>query len=381
MFIFRKIFFLNFGPQHPAAHGVLRLIIELSGETVISIDSHIGLLHRGTEKLMEYNTFISSIPYFDRFDYVSMLAQEHCYILSLELLRNITTPVNVQLSRIMLSEITRILNHLMSVTTHALDIGALTPFLWGFEEREKLFEFYEQLTGARMHTACLIPGSLLTNISSSFLMNLLNFLSKFKHRLFELENLLMHNPIWLERLSGIGILSRKKALNFGYSGVALRACGLTWDLRKVQPYDSYEKLHFKIPKSENGDSLNRFYLRICEMFESVKLIQQCCFELLKTNSSQTLKHSNMEFTINNYLSNNATNTFPHGSAHVSIEAPKGEFGVTLHSTGFQYPNRCKVRPSGLLHLQSLNVLCKGSMLADIPAIIGSLDIVFGEIDR
>ena len=386
-----KLLTINFGPQHPAAHGVLRLILELNGERVVYADPHIGLLHRGTEKFIENKPYIHSLPYFDRLDYVSMMAQEHAYSLSIEKLFNYQVTIRSQYIRILFLEITRILNHVMSLTTHALDVGALTPFLWGFEEREKLMYFYERVSGARMHAAYIRPGGVSQDLPISLLTEISDFCNKFEHRIKEIEELLTTNRIWKQRLINIGICSANYAKNLSFSGVLLRSTGIKWDLRKNITYEVYSKLIFSIPYSYNGDSFDRYLLRIEELSQSNYIIYQIINNLPKGS----VRHSNflikppskteIKTTIqaliyhfcffSNKLWLNA------GEVYVGIEAPKGEFGIFLISNGSIVPYRCKIRSPGFFHLQSINYLSKGHLLADIVTIIGTLDIVFGEIDR
>ena len=386
-----KLLTINFGPQHPAAHGVLRLILELNGERIVFADPHIGLLHRGTEKFIENKPFIHSLPYFDRLDYVSMMAQEHAYSLSIEKLFGYQITKRAQYIRILFLEITRILNHIMSLTTHALDVGALTPFLWGFEEREKLMSFYEKVSGARMHAAYIRPGGLSQDIPLFLLNEIHEFSINFEYRIKEIEELLTSNRIWKQRLINVGICSSSFAKNFSFSGVLLRSTGVKWDLRKNIPYESYKELNFSIPYSNNGDSFDRYLLRIEELSQSNYLISQIINNLptgpirnsnflvkppSKTEIKTTIQALIYHFCFfSNKLWLNA------GEVYVGIEAPKGEFGVFLVSDGSIIPYRCKVRSPGFFHLQSINYLSKGHLLADVVTIIGTLDIVFGEIDR
>jgi NADH dehydrogenase I D subunit len=386
-----KPYTLNFGPQHPAAHGVLRLILILDGEVIVDADPHIGLLHRGTEKLMEYKTYLQGLPYLDRLDYVSMMCQEHSYILSLEKLLGVEVPLRAQYIRVIFAEITRILNHLMALTTHALDVGALTPFLWGFEHRERLIEFYERVSGARMHAAYFRLGGVNQDLPFGFLDDVFTFCQEFVKHVNELEELLTANRIWQRRLIDIGVLTRHQALRRGFSGPLLRSVGFDWDLRKYQSYEIYSKLNFWIPYTNYGDCYDRFLLRIEEMRQSVFIILQCIDQipagpikisdnkLIAPNRKQ-MKQS-MEALINHFKYYTEGFIIPEGDAYVATEAPKGEFGSYVVSNNTNKPYRCKLRSPGFTHLQSLGILAKGHMIADVVAIIGTLDLVFGEIDR
>lgn len=386
-----KTFNLNFGPQHPSAHGVLRLVLELNGEIVKKADPHIGLLHRGSEKLIESKPFLQGLPYFDRLDYVSMMAQEHAYSLSIEKLTGCKVPLRAQYLRVIFCEITRILNHLMSITTHALDVGALTPFLWAFEEREKLIEFYERVSGARMHACYIRPGGVSKDIPLGFLNDVNNFIVGFGSRLDEIEELLTNSRIWKQRLIGIGVVSKKEALNWGFSGVMLRSAGVHWDLRKSQPYEIYDTLDFKIPVGKNGDCYDRYVMRIEEMRQSLIIISQCLnaipsgsikvsdFKLVSPKRS-LLKNS-MEALVDHFKLFSEGIVISEGEAYVGVEAPKGEFGVFLSSNGTNKPYRCKIKAPGFLHLQGLDFMSREHLIADVVAIIGTQDIVFGEVDR
>ena len=388
-------FILNFGPQHPAAHGVLRLLVELSGERVTSVDPHIGFLHRGTEKLIESKTYLQSIPYFDRLDYVSMLSQEHGFVLAIEKLLNIDISLINSYIRVMFDEITRILNHIMCITTHALDVGALTPFLWGFEEREHLLSFYEKLSGSRMHAAYYRIGGLAYRIPENFLYEIYEFTIRFINYIDMLEDILSENPIWISRLVGVGFINKKDSLSFSVSGPVLRGSGIPWDLRKLQPYEIYNNLNFNIPTALNGDSYSRYYVRISEMRESVFLIQQCLDYISAnynslSNSSEIKKNryllrnnfkTSMEGLIHHFKYYSEGIKVPKGSVYSVIEAPKGETGVYIESNGSSKPIRCKIKSPGYLNLQTLNLISKNHLLSDLVVNIGSLDIVFGEIDR
>jgi NADH dehydrogenase (ubiquinone) Fe-S protein 2 len=386
-----KTFSLNFGPQHPAAHGVLRLVLELVGEIIIKADPHIGLLHRGTEKLIEYKTYLQALPYFDRLDYVSMMCQEHGFVLVIEGLLKCNIPLRAKYIRVIFNEITRILNHLLALTAHALDIGAFTPFLWAFEEREKLLELYERVSGARMHAAFIRVGGISQDLPIGLLNDLFFFSSNFISRIDELEELLSDNRIWKQRLYGVGIISKQNAINFGFSGVLLRGSGVNWDLRKNQPYEIYNKLSFSIPIGKVGDCFDRYLIRIEEMRQSLVIIKQCILNmpsgLIKIDDfkivapSRKLFKQSMEALIHHFKYYSEGFYVPRGMFYSSIEAPKGEFGVFLVSNGSSKPYRCKIKAPGFFHLQSLNFISKQLFLADLVAIIGTQDIVFGEIDR
>lgn len=384
-------FSLNFGPQHPAAHGVLRLILELDGEVVERADPHIGLLHRGTEKLVEYKTYLQALPYFDRLDYVSMMVQEHCYCLAVEELLNVKIPLRAQYIRVLFSELTRILNHLLAVTTHALDVGALTPFLWAFEEREKLMEFYERVSGARMHAAYFRPGGVSQDLPIGLLDDIHKFSIQFASRLDEIEELLTNNRIWKQRLVNIGIVTASQALNWGFSGVMLRGSGIPWDLRKTQPYEIYDQLDFFVPIGKNGDCYDRYLVRVQEMRESLRIIFQCLsqmpFGFVKNDDrklvspSRSSMKSSMESLIHHFKFYTEGFSVPTGESFVSVEAPKGEFSVLLISNDSSRPYRCRIHAPGFMHLQGLDFMSKNHMIADVVTIIGTQDIVFGEVDR
>merc|ERR1719394_1521669 len=347
---------LNFGPQHPAAHGVLRLVLQLDGETVTKADPHIGLLHRGTEKLIEYKTYMQALPYFDRLDYVSMMCNEQCYSLAVEKLLNIDVPLRAKYIRVLFAELTRILNHIMGIGTHILDVGGITPFFWLFEEREKMMEFYERASGARMHAAYIRPGGVHQDIPIGLMDDIYEFISKFTERVDEVEDLVTTNRLWVQRTQDIGVLSAEDALNYGCSGVMLRGSGIEWDLRKSQPYDGYENYDFDIPIGTNGDCYDRYLIRVAEM------------------------KSSMESLIHHFKLYTQGFQVPAGATYTAIEAPKGEFGVYLVSDGTSKPYRCKIKAPGFAHLALCDHIGKNHMLADIVAIIGTLDVVFGEID-
>lgn len=386
-----KNFSINFGPQHPAAHGVLRLILELNGEVIQKADSHIGLLHRGTEKLIEYKNYLQALPYFDRLDYVSMMCQEHAYVLAIEKLLNCNVPLRAQYIRVLFSEITRILNHLLAICCHALDVGAMTPYFWGFEEREKLMEFYERVSGARMHAAYFRPGGVNQDLPSGLLNDIYIFCEQFNTRLDEIEEMLTNNRIWKQRLVDIGVISSKDALNFGFSGVMLRGSGVAWDLRKTQPYEIYNKLDFEIPVGTNGDCYDRYLIRITEMRQSIRLILQIINRIPKgsiklddkkiTNPNRIQMKNSMESLIHHFKYYSENINVNSGETYTVIEAPKGEYGVYLIADGTNKPYRCKIKSPGFFHLQALDFLSKNHMIADVVTIIGTLDIVFGEIDR
>lgn len=386
-----KNFTLNFGPQHPAAHGVLRLILELRGETVVKATPHIGLLHRGTEKLIEYKNYLQALPYFDRLDYVSMLSQEHTYCLAIEKLTKCKIPKRAQYIRVIFAEITRILNHLLAIGCHAMDVGAMTPMLWAFEEREKLMEFYERVSGARMHAAYFRPGGVHSDIPMGLLADISIFVDQFYLKLVEIEEMLDGNRIWKQRLVDIGIVSAKDSMDWGFSGVMLRGSGINWDLRKSQPYEVYDKLNFEIPLGVTGDCFDRYLVRVDEMKQSLLIIAQCLesipIGLVKTNDNKLcpptraeLKKS-MEAVIHHFKIYTNGITIPSNETYLATEAPKGEFGVYLISNNTNKPYRCKIKAPGFAHLQALNHMSKGHLLADVVTIIGTQDIVFGEIDR
>ena len=386
-----KNFTINFGPQHPAAHGVLRLVLELNGEIVNRADPHIGLLHRGTEKLIEYKNYVQALPYFDRLDYVSMMAQEHSYCLAIENLFNCKIPERAQYIRVLFAEITRILNHLLAVGCHAMDVGAMTPFLWAFEEREKLMEFYERVSGARMHAAYFRPGGLQVDIPKGLLNDIYMFIEQFTLRLTEMEDMLTENRIWKQRLVDIGIVTAKDACQWGFSGVMLRGSGIHWDLRKSQPYEIYDKIQFDIPVGTNGDCYDRYLIRVSEMKESLNIIEQCLNSMptgyIKTNDFKIappnrleMKQS-MEALIHHFKMYTQGVVITTNETYIGTEAPKGEFGVYLISNNTNRPYRCKIKAPGFNHLQALDFMSKGHLIADVVTIIGTQDIVFGEVDR
>jgi NADH dehydrogenase (ubiquinone) Fe-S protein 2 len=384
-------FSLNFGPQHPAAHGVLRLILELDGEVVERADPHIGLLHRGTEKLIEYKTYLQALPYFDRLDYVSMMAQEHAFSLATEKLLGIEVPLRAQYIRMIFSEITRILNHLLALTTHAMDVGALTPMLWGFEEREKLMEFYERVSGARLHAAYIRPGGVKEDFPLGLSEDIYMFTRQFSSRIDEIDELLTNSRIWKQRLVNIGTVKLADALNYGFSGVMLRGSGVAWDLRKVVGYEQYKNVDFDVAVGTEGDCYDRYLIRMEEMRQSIAIIHQCLNQMpegsIKVSdkkivppSRKNMKRS-MESLIHHFKNYTEGFIVPSGDCYTAVEAPKGEFGVYLVSDGTSKPYRCKIKAPGLAHLQGLDFMSKGHMIADVVTIVGTQDIVFGEIDR
>ena len=386
-----KSFTLNFGPQHPAAHGVLRLILELDGEVVKRADPHIGLLHRGTEKLIEYKTYLQALPYFDRLDYVSMMCQEHTYSLAIEKLSGLKVTKRAQYIRVLFAEITRILNHLLAVGCHAMDVGAMTPFMWAFEEREKLMEFYERVSGARMHAAYIRPGGITSDIPLGMLDDIFIFCDQFNLRLAEIEEMLTGSRIWKERLVDIGVVSAKDAIDWGFSGVMLRGSGVSWDLRKQQSYEIYSEIDFLIPVGNNGDCYDRYLIRIEEMKQSLNIIKYCINNMpqgsIKIGNNKMTAPSRldmkigMEQVIHHFKYYTEGFVVPHGETFTATEAPKGEFGIYLISNGKDKPYRCKIKAPGFAHLQALNKMAKGHMIADVVTIIGTQDIVFGEVDR
>lgn len=386
-----KNFTINFGPQHPAAHGVLRLILELDGEVVKKADAHIGLLHRGTEKLIEYKNYLQALPYFDRLDYVSMMAQEHTYSLAVEKIGAVQVPFRASVIRVIFLEITRILNHLLAVGCHVMDVGAMTPFLWLFEEREKLMEFYERVSGARMHAAYIRPGGVTSDLPLGLLDDLYLFISQLNYRIDEVEEMLTGNRIWKERLVDIGVVTAREALEWGFSGVMLRGSGISWDLRRAQPYEIYGKLDFRIPVGNSGDCFDRYLIRIEEMRESISIIQQCINIIEKgpikssnfkvSPPSRAEMKNSMESVIHHFKYFSENIVLPSGETYTATEAPKGEFGVYLVSNGTEKPYRCKIKAPGFGHLQALDYMSRDHMIADVVTIIGTQDIVFGEIDR
>jgi NADH-quinone oxidoreductase subunit D len=382
---------MNFGPQHPAAHGVMRLVLELDGEVVERADPHIGLLHRGTEKLIEYRPYLHSVGYFDRLDYVSMMCQEHAYVLAIENLLGIEIPERAKYIRVLYSEITRILNHILNCTTMALDIGAMTPMLWGFEEREKLMEFYERVSGARMHANYFRPGGVHRDLPAGLLDDIADWTRTFPKVLDDIERLLNENRIFRQRTVDIGVVSVEDALDYGFTGPMLRASGMPWDLRKSQPYEVYDRMDFDIPVGRHGDCFDRYLVRMAEMRESLKIMRQCIEQMpdgpikyqdhkVSPPTRTELKRS-MEALIHHFKLYTEGFHVPEGESYAAVEAPKGEFGVYLVADGTNRPYRCKIRATSYPHLAAIEKMAKGHMLADIPSIVGSIDLVFGEIDR
>merc|ERR1712168_265254 len=382
---------INFGPQHPAAHGVLRLVLQMDGETVTRADPHIGLLHRGTEKLIEYKTYMQALPYFDRLDYVSMMCNEQAFSLAIEKLLNIDVPLRAKYIRVLFGEMTRILNHIMGIGTHILDVGGLTPFFWLFEEREKMMEFYERASGARMHAAYVRPGGVHQDLPIGLMDDIYDFCTKFGQRLDEVEDLVTENRIWVQRTQNVGVLNSEDALNFGCSGVMLRGSGIKWDLRKAQPYDAYHLVDFDVPVGRNGDCHDRYLIRMREMRESLRIMFQCLNDMpegdIQTDDAKCVPPSraemktSMEALIHHFKLYTQGFTVPAGATYSAIEAPRGEFGVYLVADGSSRPYRCKIKAPGFAHLALMEHIGRNHMIADIVAIIGTLDVVFGEIDR
>ncbi|MGA8885857.1 MAG: NADH-quinone oxidoreductase subunit D [Pseudolabrys sp.] len=388
-------FTINFGPQHPAAHGVLRLVLELDGEVVERVDPHIGLLHRGTEKLIEHKTYLQAVPYFDRLDYVAPMNQEHAFCLAVEKLLGIEVPRRAQLIRVLYSEIGRLLSHLLNVTTQAMDVGALTPPLWGFEEREKLMVFYERASGSRMHAAYFRPGGVHQDLTPKLVDDIHAFCDPFLTVVDDLDALLTGNRIFKQRNVDIGVVKLSDCWNWGFSGVMVRGSGAAWDLRKAQPYECYSELEFDIPIGKNGDCFDRYLIRMEEMRQSTRIMKQC-LEKLRSPAGQgpvnvgdhkivppkraEMKQS-MEALIHHFKLYTEGYHVPAGEVYAAVEAPKGEFGVYLVADGTNKPYKCKIRAPGFAHLQAMDFLCRGHLLADVSAILGSIDIVFGEVDR
>jgi NADH-quinone oxidoreductase subunit D len=382
---------LNFGPQHPAAHGVLRLVLEMDGEVIERADPHIGLLHRGTEKLIEYKTYLQAVPYFDRLDYVAPMNQEHAFALAVERLLGIEVPKRGQYIRVLYCEIGRILNHLLNITTFAIDVGAMTPLLWGFEEREKLMEFYERASGARLHAAYFRPGGVHQDLPAGLLDDIGRFCETFPQVIDDMEGLLTENRIFRQRTVDIGVVSAEEANDWGFSGPMLRGSGVPWDLRKAQPYDCYEEVEFDIPVGKNGDCFDRYLCRIEEMRQSLRIMQQCIAKMpggpvqvsdhkITPPKRADMKRS-MEALIHHFKLYTEGYHVPPGDTYAAVEAPKGEFAVYLVADGSNRPYRCKIRAPGFMHLAAMDHMCRGHMLADSVAILGSMDIVFGEVDR
>jgi len=382
---------LNFGPQHPAAHGVLRMVMEMDGETIERVDPHIGLLHRGTEKLIEYKTYLQAVHYFDRLDYVAPMAQEHAFALATETLLGVEVPRRCKFIRVLFAEITRILNHLLNVTTYAFDVGAMSPMLWAFEEREKLMEFYERASGARMHAGYFRPGGVTRDIPAGLADDIWAFCERFPQVLDDIENLLTENRIYRQRSVDVGNVSQESALDWGFSGPMLRASGVPWDLRKSQPYEVYDELDFDIPVGKNGDCFDRYLIRIEEIRQSLRIIRQCLDKMPEgpvraddqkvTPPNRSEMKRSMEALIHHFKLYTEGFHVPPGETYATVEAPKGEFGVYLVADGSNRPYKCHIRAPGFAHLQAMDDMCRGYMLADSVAILGSVDVVFGEIDR
>lgn len=382
---------INFGPQHPAAHGVLRLILDMDGEIIKRADPHIGLLHRGTEKLIEYKTYTQAVPYFDRLDYVSPMSYEHCFSMAVEKLLGCTIPLRASFIRVLFCEITRIMNHLLNITTQALDVGAMTPLLWMFEEREKMMGFYERASGSRMHANYIRPGGVASDIDNELVQDISRFIDDLPTKLKDMEALLTENRIFKQRLVDIGIMNKEQAIEWGFSGPMLRASGIAWDLRKSQPYEIYDQLEFNIPIGKTGDCYDRYLVRVYEIYESIKIIRQSIDKLpsgpfkvddprISTPDRDDMKHS-MEAMINHFKLFTEGYHLPQGEVYVAVEAPKGELGIHLVSDGSNKPYRCYIRTPGFAHLQALDAMSRGHLIADVVSNIGSMDIVFGEIDR
>jgi len=386
-----KSYAINFGPQHPAAHGVLRLILELDGEVVERADPHVGFLHRGTEKLIEHKTYLQALPYFDRLDYVSPMNQEHAFALAVETLLDLEVPLRGQYIRVLYAEIGRILNHILNLTTFALDVGAMTPLLWGFEDREILMEFYERVSGARMHANYFRPGGVHQDMPEGLAEDIWKFTEYYPKAIDDLESLLTENRIFKQRTVDIGVVTREQALDWGFSGPMLRASNTPWDLRRAQPYDVYDRIDFEVPVGKHGDCYDRYLVRVAELRQSVKIIQQCLNDMPSGPvMTEDLKvappkrddmKSSMESLIHHFKLYTEGYHVPKGETYRAVEAPKGEFGVYLVADGSNKPYRCKIRAPGFAFLQGTDFMSRGHMLADVVAIVGSMDIVFGEIDR
>ncbi|WP_422362990.1 NADH-quinone oxidoreductase subunit D [Pyruvatibacter mobilis] len=386
---------INFGPQHPAAHGVLRLVLEMDGEVVERVDPHIGLLHRGTEKLMEHKTYLQAVPYLDRLDYVAPMNQEHAYCMAVERLLGITVPKRGQLIRVLYSEIGRLLSHILNITTQALDVGAMTPPVWGFEEREKLMVFYERASGSRMHAAYFRPGGVHQDLPNELLDDIMTFCEEHPKVLNDIEGLLTDNRIFKQRNVDIGVVTKEDVFNWGFTGVMVRGSGMAWDLRRSQPYECYNELEFDIPVGKNGDCYDRYLCRMEECHQSIRIMKQCIEKLRSAEGKGPVSSADgkvvppkrgemkrsMEALIHHFKLYTEGYHVPAGEVYAAVEAPKGEFGVYLVSDGSNKPYRAKLRAPGFNHLHAMDHLCKGHMLADVSAILGSLDIVFGEVDR
>ncbi len=386
-----KNYNLNFGPQHPAAHGVLRMVMELDGEVIERVDPHIGLLHRGTEKLIEQKQYLQATPYFDRLDYVAPMNQEHAFVMAIEKLMGLEVPERGQYIRVLFSEIGRVLNHILNLTTHGMDVGAMTPILWGFEEREILMGFYEAVCGARMHANYFRPGGVHQDMPAGLDEKIMNWTETFIPTLEDMETLLIDNRIFKQRNVDIGVFGQDEALEWGMSGPMLRSTGIAWDLRKSQPYDVYAKMDFKVAVGKHGDCYDRFMLRLAEVRESLKIIRQCINDMKAgpvasidrkvTPPPRAEMKRSMEALIHHFKLYTEGFKVPEGEVYAAVEAPKGEFGVYLVSDGSNRPYRCKIKAPGFVHLSAMDHLCRGHMLADAPAVLGAMDIVFGEVDR
>ena len=387
----KKTTTINFGPQHPAAHGVLRLILEMDGEVINKADPHIGLLHRGTEKLIEHKTYTQAVPYFDRLDYVSPMCQEHAFALTVEKLLKCEIPRRAQYIRVLFSELTRILNHTMNIGTQAVDLGATTPLLWLFEEREKIMEFYERVSGSRMHSNYFRPGGVAFDLPEGLLEDIATFNSQFLNQLADVETLLNNNRVWKQRLVGVGVVSQKQAMDWGFSGPMLRGSGIEWDLRKSNPYEVYAEMDFDVRIGKGGDCYDRYLVRIEEMYQSVRIIDQCIKKMPKGEvKSLDMKISppkrkdmkeSMEELIHHFKLYTEGYNVPAGEVYGMVEAPKGEFGVYLYADGSNKPYRCRIKAPSFAHLQGLDFMTRGHLMADVVSVISSLDVVFGEIDR
>jgi len=382
---------VNFGPQHPAAHGVLRLVLEMGGETIERVDPHVGLLHRGTEKLIEHKTYLQAVPYFDRLDYVSPMCQEQAFAIAVEKLLEIEVPMRGKYLRMLFAEITRILNHIMNISAYAMDVGAMTPFLWAFEEREKLMGFYDEVCGARLHANYIHPGGVTMDMPSGLSDRIWEWSETYPKVIEDIEGLLTENRIFKQRTVDIGVVSEQDALAWGFSGPNLRASGLAWDLRKAQPYDGYDEMDFDIPIGKHGDCYDRYIVRVEEMRQSLRIIQQCLEKMpggpVKVNDRKVSPppraemKSSMEALIHHFKLYTEGYHVPVGETYAAVEAPKGEFAVYLLADGSNKPYRCRIRAPGFMHLQCMDHMLRGHMLADVPSVLGSIDIVFGEVDR
>jgi len=382
---------INFGPQHPAAHGVLRLVLEMDGEVIDRVDPHIGLLHRGTEKLIEYKSYLQAVPYFDRLDYVSPMNQEQAFAIAVESLLGIEPPPRAKYIRMLFCEMTRILNHIMNIASYAMDVGAMTPFLWTFEEREKLMEFYDAVCGARMHAAYIRPGGVSMDMPAGLAERIMTWANQFPKIIDDMEGLLTENRIFKQRVVDIGRVTADEAVAWGFTGPNLRASGIAWDLRKAQPYDGYEDMDFDIAIGKNGDCYDRYLVRVIEMRQSIRIIKQCLEKMptgpVRVNDRKIMSppraemKSSMEALIHHFKLYTEGYKVPAGEVYAAVEAPKGEFGVYIVADGTNRPYRCRIRAPGFVHLQGMDFMLRGHMLPDVPAVLGSIDIVFGEVDR